>query len=84
MTPGRVLRFNPTDPNVYDRFVKSMDNIQRIENDLVKRGRSTRAAMHRRDGKAGLDLLRQADLAVKQVLGEVFGAGNDFDAIFSV
>lgn len=79
---GGTLRFNPTDPNVYDRFVKSVDNIRHIEDELVKKGQEQKSGDAQADGKTGLDLLRQADLAVKEVLNEVFGAGNDFDAIF--
>ena len=33
---GGVLRFNPSDPNVYARFMDAMDKIRAVEADLVK------------------------------------------------
>ena len=31
-----VLRFNPSDPNVYNRFMEMLDKVQAVENELVE------------------------------------------------
>lgn len=67
-----VLKFNPSDPNVYARFLDAMDKFTQLEQELS-------AA----DGTQALQQMCQADAKVKAILGEVFGRGNDMDAIFS-
>ena len=52
---GGVLRFNPSDPNVYSRFCTLQNQLQELE--------------------------QQADQRAKGLLAEVFGPGNDFDAM---
>lgn len=71
-----VLRFNASDPNVYDRFMLAMDEIQNIETETVEKANSIGG-----DGRKVLALLREADLAIKAQLQRVFGAENDFDAL---
>ncbi len=68
-----ILKFNPTDPNVYARFLDSLDRLTALEADL------SAAAT----GEAAILALREADRRAKAVLGEVFGPENDMDAIFS-
>lgn len=71
-----VLRMNPSDPNLYARFMDAIPKIQNIEDDMVKKGREL-------DDKSlafALDLMRDADAQIKAELNAVF-AGNDFDAI---
>lgn len=75
---GGVLRFNPSDPNVYGRFLEAADKIQALENELVQQAKDTRADA---DGGAMVRLMVTADRKIKEVLGWVFGAGNDFDRI---
>lgn len=72
-----VLRFNPGDPNVYARFVEASEKIQEIEKDMTAKA----AELKEDDGAAVLRLLADADQQMKDVLGWVFGKGNDFNDI---
>ena len=72
-----VLRFNPGDPNVYDRFLQAADKLQQVENTLVEEAKKLQAA----DGAGVVQLLSRADREMKQVLSWVFGQENDFDKI---
>jgi len=68
-----VLKFNPTDPNVYARFLSSLDSLTDLEKSLSAP----------KDGLAAITALREADTKVKAILSQVFGPENDMDAIFS-
>lgn len=74
-----VLRFNPSDPNVYARFFDAAEQIQEIEKDLVAKGESLNN--EEKDGEAAIRLMQEADKKVKELLGQVFGPGNDFDKL---
>lgn len=74
-----VLRFNPSDPNVYARFFDAAEQIQQIENDLVKKGESLNDAEN--SGEAAIRLMQEADTKVKGILSDVFGESNDFDKL---
>ena len=67
---GGVLRFNPADPNVYDRFSKLPQKLKELEGQLGMR----------RDADPVSQLV-EADRELKAMLGWVFGPGNDFDAM---
>lgn len=69
---GGVLRFNPTDPNVYARFLEAADRLSALEESLVQQAKT----------EPVIPLLSWADTQVKALLGEIFGQGNDFSAIF--
>lgn len=69
-----VLRFNPTDPNVYNRFFMASEKIKAVEDRLVARG-----AAVGEDGQKAIEVLAEADRDTKAILAEVFGEGNDFD-----
>jgi len=73
-----VLRFNPTDPNLYARFMEAGEKLQKLEKEL-----SAQAAQlpDGSDGRTAVALLQQADKQVKQLLNWVFGGGNDFEEI---
>lgn len=71
-----VLRFNPHDPNVYARLMEAVEKIQTVEADMIRK-----SAQEKLDGMSVLRLLKEADREVKDVLGWVFGADNDFDRI---
>lgn len=73
-----VLRFNPGDPNLYARLLDAVDGIQAVEDSLVEKS----GAVQPEDGAAALRLMADADRQVKEILGGVFGAGNDFEKIF--
>lgn len=75
---GGVLSFNPSDPNVYTRFMDATDKLRAIEDNLVNKAKTANGS-----GEAVLQLLRDADLEAKQVLGWVFGEHNDFDKILN-
>lgn len=73
-----VLRFNPSDPNVYARFLEAAQKIQALEQELAEQAKALEG---REDGAQVVKLMAQADKQMKQVLGWVFGNGNDFDKI---
>ena len=79
---GRAtLRFNSADPNVYARYVDSVEKINEIEAEM----RAAGASLDENSSdyaKQSLDIMRDADAKVKAMLRETFGAQNDFDAIF--
>lgn len=72
-----ILRFNPSDPNVYDRLFNSLDEIKAVEIDLVEEAKKINSD----DGSAVLRLMAQADKRVKTILSNIFGHENDFDDI---
>lgn len=74
-----VLRFNPSDPNVYGRFLDAIDEIKAVEQEMITNGK----AMEKSDGEGVVRLMVDADKKVKAILQNVFGSRNDFDAIFS-
>lgn len=80
---GGVLRFNPSDPNVYDRFMKAADKLIEIENELTEQGNAITSEDEVQVGVSVLSILADADKKVKDLLSWVFGAGNDMDQIFS-
>ena len=74
---GGVLRFNPSDPNVYGRFLEAADKIKALEEGLVTQAKESEAA----GGIGMVQLMVSADKKIKQILGWVFGGENDFDKI---
>lgn len=72
-----VLRFNPSDPNVYARFFDAAEQIQAIEKDMVAKGEAL--GKEENNGEAVIRYIHEADRQVKELLGQVFGPGNDFD-----
>lgn len=73
-----VLRFNPTDPNVFDRFLDAQEKLMAIENELVAKGKNDQTG---NIGAAIIRIMAEADRRAKAVLADVFGAQNDFDKI---
>lgn len=73
---GAVLRFNPSDPNVYARFAAAAEKITKIEQDLVVQDADD-------TGVQVLRLMEVADRKAKEILAEVFGSQNDFDKMFN-
>lgn len=66
-----VLRFNPADPNLYERFLQAAQNIAALEQELTEQGDLS--------GEALIGLLGKLDKQVKQELNAVFGGENDFE-----
>lgn len=72
-----ILKFNPSDPNVYQRFNSLKSSIQQFEKEISYRSKSVKS------GEEIVDLLREYDKKMKDQLSFVFGEWNDFDQIFS-
>lgn len=82
-----VLRLNPSDPNLYQRFFDAQDKLLEIEKELVQQGKQLQplpenATLEQKmkAGEANVRLMAEADRKAKEVLGWVF-PGNDFDAL---
>lgn len=69
-----VLKFNPTDPNLYARFLDAPAQIQALEKRLTEQAQSA-------TGEDALRLLTELDTAVKAILSGVFGGENDFSVL---
>ena len=77
-----VLRFNPSDPNVYARFLTAMGKIDEVENTLVNKAQEIESIEDQSEsGAAVLQLMAEADREIKIILSEVFGQANNFDEI---
>lgn len=76
---GGVLRFNPSDPNLYQRFLDARQEIGRWEEELVAAGQTLED--EETPGAAAVRLMAEADQKTKRTLTGVFGPGNDFDAL---
>ena len=66
-----ILRFNPSDPNLYERFTQAGEKILDIEKNLLENAVEERP----------LKVLTQADREMKKLLSWVFGEENDFDQL---
>ena len=64
---GGLLRFNPSDPNLYSRFGALQSQLQELEQQVQAQSPT---------GSDAVQLLAQADQRAKQLLAEVFGPGN--------
>ena len=73
---GGILRFNPSDPNLYSRFLEAVQKLQAVETELTNRAEAAGAEQI-------LALMARADEKMKEILGWVFGEGNDFQKILS-
>ena len=73
-----VLRFNPSDPNLYNRFLDATEDIKGIEKELEAKAQSYEAD---ENGEGILRIMREADSRVKVRLHDVFGHENDFDKL---
>lgn len=75
---GGILRFNPGDPNLYTRFLESVEKLKAVEEELMGQ-----AAGENPEGQQILMLLTRADEKMKGILNWVFGGDNDFHKILS-
>lgn len=66
---GGILRFNPTDPNLYARFLDALEELAALEQTLPQ-------------GTGAISALRQVDQKAKAILQRVFGEENDISAVF--
>lgn len=80
LNDGGVLRFNPSDMNVYERFMQVIGEMEDMHVEMQQRA----AVLDGADASGGsgmISLLREYDKKIKEKLNFVFGAENDFDAI---
>lgn len=75
-----VLRFNPSDPNVYARFADAMPKISLIEKEMAEKANKI-DGNGQASGEEVLQIMRETDRRIKEVLNQVFGEDNDFDQI---
>ena len=68
---GGALRFNPCDPNLYSRFLKSVEQLKELEADMTRQAPEAR-------GDGLVTLLAETDRKMKEILNWVFGGENDF------
>ena len=73
---GGVLRFNPCDPNVYNRFLEAVPKLQAVEEELIRQAEETQ-------GEDIIKVLSAADEKMKGILNWVFGGDNDFHKLLS-
>ena len=66
-----ILRFNPGDPNLYARFLESVEKLQKVEAELTQQAEEMQ-------GEDIVKLMTRADEKMKEILNWVFGADNDF------
>lgn len=76
-----VLRFNPSDPNVYARFVDAMDKIKAVESNMGAKAKALQSQDGQVDGEAVIRIMSETDKQMKAILNDIFGHGNDFDQI---
>ena len=65
-----VLRFHPGDPNVYARFLEGAEKLRAAEAGL-------------QEAEDALAAVQAADRQMKQILGWIFGPGNDFEEMLA-
>ena len=76
-----VLRFNPGDPNLYERFFNMAELLDAMDAEFTTRAAEISAIGDETErARALLSLSGEADRKLKALLGEVFGPENDFDA----
>lgn len=75
-----VLRFNPSDPNVYARFMDLVPKIHEIEQEMGEKAQKIDRNAENA-GEETLRFMRETDVRIKAVLNEIFGQDNDFEEI---
>lgn len=76
-----VLRFNPSDPNVYGRFVEAMDKIKAVENKMTAKAKALESKEGQEAGASVIHIMCETDVQMKDILNEIFGRDNDFNEI---
>lgn len=73
---GGILRFNPSDPNLYTRFLEAVEKLKEAETELTEQAETAKA-------EDIVKLMTRADEKMKGILGWVFGESNDFHKLLS-
>lgn len=76
-----VLRFNPSDPNVYARFMDSTDKIREVEQQMAAKAKILADKNPENMGEENLRIMSETDSRMKAILNDIFGHGNDFNDI---
>ena len=77
LTEKGILRFNPSDPNVYARFLGAEKDIRAVEQEAAAKANAETDNI----GGAAIRIMEESDIKIKDVLNRIFGHGNDFHAI---
>jgi hypothetical protein len=81
---GAILRFNPSDPNLFMRFLQGADKVTALETELTARfGMLQSTDTPEKRTAAMLEIMGETDKALKTLLTEIFGGENDFHQILS-
>lgn len=80
------LVFNPSDPNVYARYMNAMDTIKAVETEMAAKANAVKVENDTVEARAAagsesLRIMEETDLRIKKILNGIFGAGNDFNEI---
>ncbi len=81
MEGGAILRFNPSDPNVYARFMESSEKIRAVEQQQAAKAKILTDKKPENMGEESLKIMRETDRLMKNILNDIFGDGNNFDQI---
>lgn len=81
MEGGAILRFNPSDPNVYARFMESSEKIRAVEQKQAAKAKILTDKKPENMGEESLKIMRETDRLMKNILNDIFGDGNNFDQI---
>lgn len=77
---GALLSFNPSDPNVYARYMEAVPKIKSVEQEMA--GKARAIDINANDaGEKSLQIMRETDKRMKNILNEIFGGENDFEKI---
>lgn len=72
---GELLQFNPSDPNVYSRFMSTSKEISKLEDEFAKKV----GEIGGDDAAELLTLIKTFDNTIKEKLSYIFGSENNFD-----
>ena len=78
---GGTLRFNPADPNVYNRFFAAQEELLAVDREMAARADELDGKEDGEKAEAYYRLMADYDAKIKARLQEMFGAQNDFDAL---
>ena len=83
---GALLVFNPSDPNVYARYMNAMDEIKAVEQEMAAKANAIVAENDSVEAQAeagakSLQIMEETDRRIKTILNGIFGGENNFDSI---
>lgn len=83
---GAPLVFNPSDPNVYARYMNAMDTIKAVETEMAAKAsavtvKDNTVEAQAEAGSESLKIMAETDRRIKEILNGIFGGGNNFNDI---